>query len=231
MGRLFAIGGGEIGEAETRTIDEAILDATGRAEPRVLFLPTASGDAAEYVEKFREYYEELGATTDVLRIAGPTTPDAGAAIRRADAVYVGGGATGFMLDVWETRGIDSALREAYESGTVLCGLSAGALCWFAGGLSDAVPLEDVAYGAIAGLGLVPLHATVHANQARRERFQAYLAARDATGVALEGNAALEIRDDEWRVHTSATTAFAYHVTPDSAEPLSEGEFRPLAALE
>lgn len=231
MGRLFAIGGGEIADRETESTDRAILDATDTSEPHVVFLPTASGDADDYVEKFGDYYESLGATTETVRVAGPTDASVRDALDRADAVYVGGGATAFMLDVWRTRGIDDALREAFADGTVLSGLSAGALCWFAGGLSDAVPLDTVEYGAVSGLGFVDRHATVHADWRRRERFREYLAARDATGVALGDATALEVRDDEWRVHTSSPVAAAFRVTPDDGEQLpADGEYRSLAEL-
>ena len=118
----------------------------------------------------------------------------------------------------------------------MAGLSAGALCWFAGGLSDAMWLEDVAFGPVAGLDVVPdLHATVHATPERRAAFLEYLAVRDATGVALEDDAALEVRDDEWRVHTSSPNAFAFHVRASGDDRTvtvlpDDGEYRPLDDL-
>lgn len=233
MPTLFALGGGEIAEAETRPIDEAVIDATGVDDPQVLFLPTASGDADEYVENFRAYYgDELGCSTSVARVAGASEAPVEERIEAADAVYVGGGDTGYMLDTWRTRGIDDLLRSAWEDGTVMAGLSAGALCWFAGGLSDAVALEEVAYGPVDGLGFVgDLHATVHADPDRREQFRQYLAVRDAPGIALEDLAAIEVRDGEWRVHTASPNAFAFHVRADAVVPLpTDGSYRPLAAL-
>lgn len=233
MPTLFAIGGGEIADGETRSIDETILAATGVEEPEVLFLPTASGDAEGYVEKFEAYYgDDLWANPEVARVAGASEADVAAKLDRADAVYVGGGDTGYMLDTWRTRGIDELLRSAWEDGTVMAGLSAGALCWFAGGLSDAIALEDVEYGPVDGLGFVPdLHATVHATPHRREQFREYLAVRNAVGVALEGNAAIEVRDGEWRIHTSSRNAFAYGIRRGCVDPLpTDGTYRALANL-
>lgn len=239
MSTLFAIGGGEIAEKETEPIDRSIIDATGKADPHVLFLPTASNDADEYIDKFDTYYgEELGCSTDCLAVAGGGADDATVVekIEAADAVYVGGGDTGYMLDTWRTRGIDSNLRRAWQDGTVMAGLSAGALCWFTGGLSDAMVLEEVSYGPVDGLGFVSdVHTTVHATPERRDVFLDYLAVRDATGIALEDNTALEVRDDEWRIHTSSPNAFAFHLHADDGDssvsslPVEE-TFRPLEEL-
>jgi len=63
-----------------------------------------------------------------------------------DVVYVGGGNTVNMLAVWRAHGLDTILRAAWEAGVILCGTSAGALCWFEGGTTDSM-----------GTGLAPLH--------------------------------------------------------------------------
>lgn len=236
---IVAIGGGEIADAETEAIDEAVLSATGTDDPTVLFVPTASGDAAEYCETFADYYgDRLGCTVDTLRLVdgSPSTGTIEAKIGAADAVYVGGGDTGFMLDTWRTRGVVEPLRRAWADGTVLAGLSAGALCWASGGLSDAVALDDVPYGPVTGTGFLDgIHLTVHADPERRGAFADYLVECGAAGVALEDHAALEVTDGEWRLRTSSPNAFAYRIatTGDTYEvaPLpDDGTYRPLDAL-
>jgi dipeptidase E len=236
---IVAIGGGEIADAETEAIDEAILAATGTDDPTVLFVPTASGDAEEYCETFADYYgEQLGATVDTLRLVtgSPSAETVAAKIANADAVYVGGGDTGFMLDTWRTRGVVESLRRAWRDDTVLAGLSAGALCWASGGLSDAVALEDVTYGPVTGTGFLDgLHLTVHADPERRTAFADYLVERGVPGVALEDEAALEVTDGEWRLRTSSPNAFAYLLSPTGdtyeVEPLpDDGSYRPLDTL-
>lgn len=232
---LFAIGGGDMATGETQALDNAILAATDVETPEVLFLPTASGDDPEYIDDFEQQYgERLGCETTVVRLAAGAGGDAVRdRLESADAVYVGGGATGFMLDTWRTRGIDEQLRDAWKNGTIMAGLSAGALCWFAGGLSDAIPLEDISYGPVEGLGFVPdVHATVHATPARRAEFCTYLDRRGAVGIALEDNAALEVRGDEWRVRTATPSAFAFVIYSGEdetrVEPLpADGTYRPL----
>jgi peptidase E len=69
-----------------------------------------------------------------------------------DVIYVGGGNTANMLAIWRVHGVDVILREAWEAGVILAGLSAGSLCWFEGGVTDSLgtslrPMRD-------GLGLL-----------------------------------------------------------------------------
>ena len=52
-----------------------------------------------------------------------------------DLIYVGGGSVISLLGVWRAHGVDAILREAWEAGVVLCGVSAGSLCWFAEGIT------------------------------------------------------------------------------------------------
>jgi len=68
-----------------------------------------------------------------------------------DIIYVGGGNTRSMICLWREWGADEVLREAYEAGILLCGVSAGAICWFEQGVTDSVwPL-----GVLPCLGLLP----------------------------------------------------------------------------
>lgn len=235
MSSIFAIGGGEITDAETRPVDETALRAAGGDGVTVLFLPTASGDAPGYVENFEAYFgDELGAETDVLELTrlGGERPPIRSKIDRADAVYVGGGNTAFMLQTWRSLGVDDALRSARDD-TVLFGVSAGALCWATGGLTGDAPLGNVEFAPVSGLDLIEdLHLAVHATPERRERFADYLRARDAAGVALEDGAALEVSDAEWRVRTSDPDASAHLVVAEDGavtvrELSADADYRPL----
>lgn len=238
MGPIIAIGGGEIADGETRAIDEHAIELAPDSSPTTLFLPTASGDAAEYIEKFHAYYgETLGCETTVLRLtdAEISREHARTAIEAADLIYVGGGDTGYLVDTIESLELTDALRRHSAEGGVLIGLSAGALCWFEFSLSDAIALEDVQYGPTAGFGFVDgLHATVHADFRRRQRFRRYLTRRNMPGVALGDCAAIEIRGDEHRILRSSPDGYVFHVDPRRDDPvsvLSEAEgFRPLSTL-
>ena len=48
----------------------------------------------------------------------------------SDIIYVSGGDTVYLTTELRRYDVDKYFRMAYENGTVLSGLSAGALCWF-----------------------------------------------------------------------------------------------------
>lgn len=130
----------------TPVLDDAVLAAAGVDLPKVLFLPTASGDAAEYVVRFHHAFAGK-ARGRHLALFRRTVDDLRAHVLEHDIVYVGGGNTASMLPVWRAHGLDVVLREAYERGVVLAGLSAGAVCWFEGAITDSFgprfqPLHD-----------------------------------------------------------------------------------------
>ena len=96
MGKIVAIGGGELGEGETLAIDKEIISLTGKNRPRALFIPTASSDSRGYWQTFQDVYgSELGCDTDVLYLLGVSSAkwELEEKILSADLIYVGGGST------------------------------------------------------------------------------------------------------------------------------------------
>jgi dipeptidase E len=95
MGKIVAIGGGEIKDKETEKIDRLILELTGKSKPNILFLPTASSDAEGYWITFKEYFSSLGAIPSVLKLVenSPSHNEIERIILSSDAIYVGGGNT------------------------------------------------------------------------------------------------------------------------------------------
>ncbi|MFF8315424.1 Type 1 glutamine amidotransferase-like domain-containing protein [Streptomyces lydicus] len=148
---IALLGGGFSDDPDT-LLDDFVLAATGRPRPRVCFLPTASGDAPGYIEKFRAAFGPRDCEASHLELFRRTVTDLRSFGLAQDVVYVGGGNTANMLAVWRLHGLDEVLREAYRAGVLLCGISAGACCWFESAFSDSfgppAPLTD-------GLGLLP----------------------------------------------------------------------------
>jgi peptidase E len=137
--QIVAIGGGVlVPETGNVALERYILDACGKEKPRVCFVPTASGEDALYIGRFYEAYGRFGASLDVLRFFRRTPADLRDYLFAFDVVHVGGGNTRSMLAVWRHWGFDAVLREAWERGIVLCGSSAGSICWFDWGLTDSV---------------------------------------------------------------------------------------------
>ncbi len=133
---IVAIGGAAFrAEPENLAVDRYILNLTKKKRPTVCFIPTASAEPAESIATFYDCYTRLGATPSVLRLF-QRTPDLRETLLTKDVIYVGGGNTKSMLAVWREWGLDVVLREAWKSGVVLAGVSAGAICWFDTGVTD-----------------------------------------------------------------------------------------------
>lgn len=211
MRRLIAIGGGEISRAETEPIDTHIRELAGGESPTALFVPTASGDAPGYCDAFDSYYgERLGCETRHLTVLDGVadTDSIWTKLDWADLVYVGGGSLPRLLDVWRETGLDRMLDESWQAGTIIAGLSAGAMCWFTSGLTDTA--EDEEYVAVECLDWIPeLACTAHATRERRRAFLASLT-RGQAGLALEDGAAVELADDGYRVRTATGRESVYH---------------------
>ena len=107
---------------------EFVLGLTGKERPRVLFLPTATGDDPAYIVSFYETYTADRCEPFHLRLFTRTVADLSAFVMSMDLITVGGGNTANMLDIWRRQGLDTILRAAWENGAVLTGGSAGALC-------------------------------------------------------------------------------------------------------
>ena len=192
--QIVAFGGGGFSmEAGNPLLDDYVLSLTGKERPRVCFLPSASGDADHYVVRF--YREFAGARAEASHITlfrrDRGVPDVSEHLLSQDLIYVGGGSLLSLLGVWRAHGVDRALREAWRRGTVLCGLSAGALCWF----SDAVTAYYGAPERVPGMGFLPWSFTAHydAEPERRDEFHRQLAAGMKSGYAADDGAALHFR--------------------------------------
>ena len=189
--QIVALGGGGFSmEAGNPLLDDYVLGLTGRPRPRVCFLGTASGDADDYVVRF--YKEFAGARAEASHLAlfrrRRGVVDVREHLLSQDLIYVGGGSLVSLLGVWRGHGIDSILREAWERGIVLCGLSAGALCWFAESLT-------AYYGPperIEGMGFLPWSFTAHydSEPERRGEFHRQLQEGMRPGFAADDGAAL-----------------------------------------
>lgn len=126
---LVAMGGGGFSMNDgASALDRYVLDLAGRARPNVCFVPTASGDADGYVDRFRRAFERLDCTTGHLSLFRRTGADLADELADQDVIYVGGGSTANLLALWRLHGLDTALAARAAAGDlVVCGLSAGAV--------------------------------------------------------------------------------------------------------
>ncbi len=246
MGKIVAIGGGDFRTGETLALDQEVVALTGRSRPRALFIPTASSDSIEYWEAFRAAYGgELGCDTYVLNLlkTPPSSRELAEAILSSDLVYVGGGNTLKMMRRWRRLGVDVLLRQAYDRGIVLSGVSAGAICWFRYGHSDSMSFyrpEAWSYIRVEGMGLVDATACPHydgdtAGVKRATDFQEMVKRRGDLGIGIDNCCALEVVDGSYRVIVSRTAAGAYKLYARAGEIISapipqRADFAPVAEL-
>lgn len=129
--KIIPIGGGLLRLGETITIDKFIIKESGKKNPNVLFIPTASKDLPAYSIVFRREYEKLGGEVKILRLykSKPSQATLEKLVTGADVIYVGGGDYDTLLSVWKKRKIIPLMQAAYRQGTILTGLSAGCAIW------------------------------------------------------------------------------------------------------
>jgi dipeptidase E len=194
--QIVAFGGGGFSMEKGNTLlDDYVLGLSGRERPRVCFLPTASGDADHYVVRFYRAFSPSVCEPSHLSLfrREQSVGDVREHLLSRDVIYVGGGSVISLLGAWKAHGIDLILREAWERGVVLCGLSAGSLCWFA----DAVTAFHGPPQPVTGLGLLPWSNCVHfdAEPRRCAAYRQMLAEGMPPGYAAEDGAALHFEGE------------------------------------
>jgi len=212
-------------EKDSSLLDDYVLSLTGAARPRVCFLPTASGDADHYVVRF---YRRFSADCVASHVSlfrrdqgvGGVEEDLATHLLAQDLIYVGGGNVVSMLGAWRAHGLDSTLHKAWRKGVVLCGPSAGSLCWF----REALSAFHGAPRRIRGLGLLPYSNCVHYDiePARREEYRRFVAGGMRPGFAAEDGVALHFHGTHLeRVVSSRPDGRAYRVEPLAGGAVAE----------
>ena len=136
MKQIIAIGGGGFGrEIKDLKIEKYIRNQSQKKEPKICFIPTATGDDKGYIDNFYKAFNSLDCKTSHIDFFKRTI-DLEKHIMDQDIIFVGGGNTKSMLAVWREWGLDKILLKAYSKGIIMSGVSAGAICWFEKGITD-----------------------------------------------------------------------------------------------
>ena len=180
------------------------LRLTGAERPRVCLVMTASGDDASYLARSYAALGALGCDVDHLALFTMPNRDPEEVLGRSDLVWVGGGSVANLLALWRLHGVDTAMRSAWERGTILAGVSAGSICWHVGGPTDSFgPTLRV---VTDGLALLPYGNGVHydSEEQRRPLLQRVVgdgllptsyATDDRIGILYEGDEAVRVIAD------------------------------------
>jgi peptidase E len=204
-------------EKDGSLLDEYVLSLLKASRPRVCFLPTASGDADHYVVRF---YRRFSPSCEASHLSlfrrdqgtGGVEDDFASHLLSQDLIYVGGGNVVSMLGAWRAHGLDEILRKAWRKGVVLCGPSAGSLCWFA----EALSAFHGAPRPVQGLALLPYSNCVHydAEPARRAEYHRFVGDGMRAGYAVEDGVALHFRSTRLAAAVSSRPdGCAYRVKP------------------
>ena len=195
MRQIIAIGGGGFGRNPSqRIIENYIIEQSNIERPNVVFIPTASAEDKSYTVNFYSCFNGLDCTTNHLNFF-QRTPRLDSLINKADIIYIGGGNTKSMLAVWKEWNLHKILRNAYEKGIVMSGVSAGAICWFDKGITDSYAKE---LAIIDCLGIVEGIACPHFDEEKeREPYVNDVIQKEIieSCICIEGNCALHIKND------------------------------------
>ncbi|MCL2774683.1 MAG: peptidase E [Oscillospiraceae bacterium] len=206
--KIVAVGGGENGRPgypyETFEIDKRIAELAAKNNPKLLFIGTASSDSELYYETISKNFGQFGCITDNLTLTKTdySQQELENKILSADIIYVGGGNTKMMLELWREKGVDKLLLKAYDRGVVLSGISAGSMCWFTYINPDL---------SIRGLGLINCaHRPHYGKDGRKEEVKEMMRNLDGwTAAALEDCTALEVINDKYRLIKSDKSKKGY----------------------
>ena len=194
--QIIAIGGGGFGRNPgDGVIEQYILDQTGKEKPNICFIPTATGDNEAYKVNYYSTFSKLNCNPIHLDFF-KRTPDLEQLIPQQDAIFVGGGNTKSMLAVWKDWNLDKLLKDAYEKGVVMSGVSAGANCWFERAVVDSWEKD---LRVIDCMGFVKGNCCPHYDEEPQRRPAVKKFLKDGimeSCYSVEGNCALHIKNDD-----------------------------------
>ena len=195
--QIIAIGGGGFGRnPKHNKIEKYILNQVKKSNPNILFIPTASAEDKSYILNFYNCFSKLKCKPDHLSFF-QRTPRLDGLVNKADIIYIGGGNTKSMLAVWREWKLDLLLEKAYLKGKVLCGVSAGAICWFEQGITDSWASN---LNVMSCLGFLEGMCCPHYQEESQRRPSVHTMLKDKkiiSGWAIDGGAAIHFKNGKY----------------------------------
>jgi peptidase E len=210
---IVAMSSGTLSDTPEGSRFNAYLRSLVDAErPRICYIPTAVGDAAESIVSFYRTFHARAYEPSHLGLFNRQVEDARSFLLGQDIIFVNGGNTASMLAVWRRQGIDAVLHEAWAAGIVLCGFSAGALCWFESGTTDSFGPRLAGMSDCLGFLRGSFSPHYDSEGQRRPVYRRCVAEGMAAGWALEDGTALHYEGTELRhVYSARDGAHVYRV--------------------
>ncbi len=223
--RIIAIGGGEIKNKTTLEIDRYIAELAkqhaGEVRANALFIGTASHDSMPYFNSFRKTYTsvfDIKAEVALIVYGEMDKQKIADKIYKADCIYIGGGDTLFMLEKWKEFGLDKLIIDAYNNGKIICGLSAGAICWFKDMYTDYEIMrgQSADYVLKKGLGILDGCMCPHFDDREKDFCEALKSGDIKSCYCVENNSAIEFVDGIFTKSISSGGK-AYYITYDGEQ--------------
>jgi peptidase E len=221
---VIAIGGGGLRrDPDDTSLRQYLLDLSGRSRPKVCFVGTASGDDHDYADEVAAAFEGMTCDVSTLTLLSPMAVLPEEHLADQDVIYVGGGNAFYMLVLWRSYGLDRHLRGAWERGTIMCGVSAGSMCWFEQGIRA---ISDSQFQPLSPfLALLPGSSCPHysSQPARREAYLEMVGdGRLASGYAIGDGSALHFTGTRLsEAVTFRPNSAAYRVYRDGSQAVEE----------
>ncbi len=202
---------------------------SGARQPKVASLGTALGDQAILNAAIHEaFYDTEARLTCVNLFPMPNFADLRGHLLDQDVIWVGGGSVAGLLAMWRLHGLDTILRECWEAGVVLGGISAGSVCWHAGGTTDSYGPDLRA--VTDGLGFLPYANGVHYDTEEQRRPLLHRLIGEGTlpaGYATDDGVALVYHGTELaEVVSDRDDAAGYQIVPDAGGGVVETRLEP-----
>ena len=218
--KIIAIGGGGFTHQSDLSLDQFVIDKLKRTNNKIGFLATASKDDEKKISLFYKRFEntefELSHFNLTSNINGFSEW-----IMSKDLIYIGGGNTVFMLEIWRKNKLENIFKDAYEKGIILSGISAGAVCWFDWILSDSV---GPGFNPLRGINLISGSCTPHSSNIERiNQFESDIKNNKLPqGIAIDDGVAVVFVDGKpTEVYSSRKNHTAYFLDKDKKINLKE----------
>lgn len=210
--QIIAIGGSSGSQPAELVMERYIIAQVPKRNPKVCFLPTASGDSDYAIRHFYDVFNRLDCTPSHLSLFDPWSSNLESIILGQDCIFVGGGNTKNLLALWREWDLNDVLARAWQSGIVLAGVSAGCICWFHSGVTDSIPGS---YISLPCLGILKGSSCPHydSDPKRRPAYHQLIASGQIEqGFAVDDGVALHFEDQKLLcVVSGRTDGHAYRV--------------------
>ena len=218
--KIIAIGGGGFTHQSDLSLDQFVIDKLKRTNNKIGFLATASKDDEKKISLFYKRFENTEFELSHFNLTSNTNGFS-EWIMSKDLVYIGGGNTVFMLEIWRKNKLENIFKDAYEKGIILSGISAGAVCWFDWILSDSV---GPGFNPLRGINLISGSCTPHSSNIERiNQFESDIKNNKLPqGIAIDDGVAVVFVDGKpSEVYSSRKNHTAYFLDKNKKVNLEE----------